>query len=184
MYIGHIYLDDSMNGSAESLISLIDALDRQGVRQHVLLRHKLLARRLAVCDSVVIGPLVRVPVMAYCLMPNVQVVHIHCDAGASAGLLLTLTRSIPYIFTCRTEFASTNQPIKHSILDRAAGLIFPDQGIAKRNAIANHRVPVNIVADSHYANAADAHVNNRIAAEHLRIYRRAVDSGRIPALML
>jgi len=184
MYIGHIYLDDSMSGSAESLIGLIDALDRQGVRQHVLVRHKLLARRLAVYDSVVVGPRVKVPVMACCVMPNVQVVHIHCDAGASAGLLLTLTRSIPYVFTCRSEFVSTKHPIKHAILDRAAGLIFPDRGIAARNAIANHRVPVNIVADSHYATATDAHVNNRIAAEHRRIYRRAIDSGRIPALML
>jgi len=184
MYIGHIYLAASMNGACESLVSLIEALDRQGVRQHVLVGSKALARRVAIYDSVVTGPIVKAPVTAYCLMPNVQVVHIHCDNGASAGLLLTLTRSIPYVLTCREEFASTRNPIKQSIINRAAGLIFPDKKVAAIYSIENCRVPIDIVADARYGNARSAHANNRIAAEHVRIYRRAVDSSRIPALLL
>ncbi len=184
MYIGHIYLAELMSGTGEALVSLIEAIDRQGVRQHVLVRNKSLARRAAISDSVVIGPIVKAPVMAYCLMPNVQVAHVHCDSSASAGLLLTLTRSIPYIFTCRTEFTSTKNPIKLSVLNRAAGLIFPDEKIAARYSIENYRVPIDIVADAHYGNAKSAQTDNRIAADHLKIYRRVADSSRIPALLL
>lgn len=184
MYIGHICLATSMNGSADTLISLVEALARQGVRQHVLVRNDRLARRLAICEHVVVGPVVKAPVMAYCLMPNVQVVHIHCDSGASAGLLLTLTRSIPYVLTCRAELASGKGPLKQSTFNRAAGLIFPDKRIASRHSNADDRAPVNIVADSHCGNGTNTQANNRIAAEHLRIYRRAADSGRIPALLL
>jgi hypothetical protein len=131
-----------------------------------------------------LGPIVKAPVMAFCLMPNVQVAHIHCVHSASAGLLLTLTRSIPYILTCRTEFAAMTNPINQSALKRAAGLIFPDKKIAARYSDAIYQVPIDIVADARYTNAKGAHANNRIAANHVRIYRRAADSSRIPALML
>jgi hypothetical protein len=184
MYIGHICLAELMSGTGEALVSLIEAIDRQGVRQHVLVRNKSLARRAAISESVVIGPIVKVPVMAYCLMPNVQVVHIHCDRSAPAGLLLTLTRSIPFVFTCRVESESTKNPIKQSVLNRAAGLIFPDKKIAASYSMENYRVPIDIVADARYGNAKSAQTNNRIAADHLKIYRRVVDSSRIPALLL
>ena len=117
-------------------------------------------------------------------MPNVDVVHAHCSSGASAGLLLTLTRSIPYVFTCREEVVTTMTPIRQSVLNRAAGLIIPDKKIASLDASANYRAPVDIVADARYGNTSEAHTNNRIAANHLKIYRRAVDSIRIPALLL
>ena len=117
-------------------------------------------------------------------MPNVEVVHAHCSSGASAGLLLTLTRSIPYVFTCRAEVATTMNPIRQSVLNRAAGLIFPNKKIASLNTNANYREPIDIVADARFGNASEDHANNRIAANHLKIYRRAVDSIRIPALLL
>ena len=184
MYIGHIYLTESMNGPCETFVSLIEALDRQAVRQHVLVRNDLLARRVAIYESVVLGPIVKTPVMAFCLMPNVQVVHIHCGSGASAGLLLTLTRSIPYVLTCREDLAATSNSLKQSIINRAAGLIVPDKRIATNHSIANARVPVDIIANARYGNATDAHANNRIAADHLKVYRRAVDTSRIPAFLL
>ena len=184
MFIGHIYLADSMNGISETLVSLIEALDRQGVRQHVLVGSKSLGRRVAIYDSVTVGPVVRAPVMAYCLLPNVEVAHTHCSSSASAGVLLALTRSIPYILTCRDEFAASTNPIKQSALSRASGLIFPDKRTALLNVNANLRVPVDIIPDARYANESEAHTNNRIAADHLKIYRRAVDSSRIPALLL
>jgi len=184
MYIGHICLAASTNGADVRLVNLIEALARQGIRQHVLVRNKSLARRVAIIDSVVIGPIVKAPVLAYCLMPNVQVVHVHCDSSASAGLLLTLTRSIPFVFTCRVESGSTKNPIKLSVLNRAAGLIFPDKKIAASYSIENYRVPIDIVADARYGNAMSEQTNNRIAADHLKIYRRVADSSRIPALLL
>lgn len=184
MYIGHIYLAESMSGISETLVSLIEALDRQGVSQHVLVGSKLLGRRVAIYDSVTVGPIVKTPVMAYCLLPNVEVAHTHCSSSASAGVLLALTRSIPYVFTCRKEFATTTNPIKQSALSRASGIIFPDKQTASLNANAKSRVPVDIIADARYANEGDAHTNNRIAADHLKIYRRAVDSIRVPALLL
>lgn len=184
MYVGHIYLAASMNETGESFANLIEALGRQGVRQHILVRHESLARRVVTFDSVVVGPIVKAPVMAYCLMPAVQVVHIHCDSSASAGLLLTLTRSIPYVFTCRTDFGRSKNPLRQSIFERSAGLIFPDRNIALRHSVANHGVPFDIVADADHGSVSAARANNRIAAMHVRIYRRAVESRRIPELLL
>ena len=145
---------------------------------------KSLARHIAVHDSVVVGPLVRVPVMACCLMPHVQVVHIHCDSDASAGLLLTLSRSVLYIFTCRTQYVAKRNPLRHAIFNRAAGLIFPDGKIATSHSIADYLVPTDVIADARRDDARDTHTNNRIAADHVRIYQRVVGSGRIPTLLL
>ncbi|NNC78119.1 MAG: hypothetical protein HKN77_09170, partial [Woeseiaceae bacterium] len=99
MLIGHINLATSMNGTGEHFIKLVEALDRQGARQHLLVANHALAKRVSLCSNVTVGPVVKTPVMAYCLMPDVPVVHAHDSSGGQAGLLLTLTRSIPYVIT-------------------------------------------------------------------------------------
>ena len=59
MYIGHINLDRSMNGNGEHFVKLVERLDRQGVKQHVLVANASLARRVAIYENVLVGPVVR-----------------------------------------------------------------------------------------------------------------------------
>ncbi len=185
MLIGHINLARSLNGTSEHFVRLIEALDRQGVRQHVLAANAALAKRLAICEQVQLGPLVRSWVMACCLMPEVDVVHVHDRSGRRAGLALRLTRSMRYVLSRReTEPLGVN-PIDRSILLRASGVI-----CASREAASPLR-GTNVVVDTledlrqdlRHENG-DEMSENRVAAEHVRIYRRATDSRRIPALLL
>jgi len=43
--IGHINLATSFNGTGEHFVSLVEALEQVGVKQHVLVRNTALARR-------------------------------------------------------------------------------------------------------------------------------------------
>jgi hypothetical protein len=59
--------------------------------------------------------------------------------------------------------------------DRAAAAVL-DQDMA---------VPVDVIPTISYKEDDDSEdIAKRIAAEHLRVYRRAVDSWRVPALLL
>ena len=151
MHIGHIYLVESFNSACEQFVKLIESLQKQGLDQFVIVRNVALAERLDAISKVTVGPVVRSPVTAYCLMPEVDVVHLHDRAGWQAGLLLTLTKSIPFVLTRQEPASVPGNALTRSILKRASGVI--DQ--------------------------------NRISvAEHLRIYRRAADSLRVPTMLL
>ena len=185
MYIGHINLAESMNGTGEHFIKLVEGLDRQGIRQHVLVRNRSLARRLAVCDNVTIGPVVRTPVMANCLMPGVSVAHAHDAQSGHAALLMNLTRSTPYVVTRRSTHAPSKNPITRSMYRRAASLICSSDEAAAELLENDLRVPIDVIPDISYATSDDTEADsNRVAAEHARIYRRVIDSGRVPALLL
>ena len=181
MYVGHINLAESMNGTGEHFIKLVEGLDRQGIRQHVLVRNRSLARRLAVCDNVTVGPVVKTPVMAYCLMPSVSVAHAHDVKSGHAALLMTLTRSTPYVVTRRR----TDAPGRNAIYRRAASLICSTDAAAAKMLETDLSVLIDVIRDISYAAIDDPETDgNRIAAEHARIYRRAIDSWRVPALLL
>ena len=96
MRIGHVCLDRSFNGLGEHIVSLVEGLSAQGAEQHVLVRNRAMASRLALCENVTVGPTTGTAVVACCLMPPVDVIHSHDDKSAQAGLLLQLTRSIPF----------------------------------------------------------------------------------------
>ena len=181
MYVGHINLERTMNGFGEHFVRLIELLHRQGIRQHVLVADKALARRVAIYEQVQVGPVVRSSVVACCLMPDVDVVHVHEPLGRRAALLLRLTRSVPYVMTWREERYIGDNPISRSIVERSAGLICP--GRPAPAAIRSVSVPVDTVADLSFQ-AGDDSPGNRIAAEHFRIYCRAADKRRIPTLLL
>ena len=117
-------------------------------------------------------------------MPDVDVVHIHDTKSYQAGLVLRLTRSIPYVLTHRAAAAPTRSPIARSVIARSAGVICPTDVAANALINAGFTVPVDVVADMTFAANADDMNENHIAAEHHRIYRRAVDTRRIPALLL
>lgn len=185
MYLGHINLAESMNGTGEHFIKLVEGLDRQGIQQHVLVRNRSLARRLAVCDNVTIGPVVRTPVMANCLMPGVSVAHAHDDKSGHAALLMNLTRSTPYVVTRRSTHAPGKNPITRSMYRRAASLICSSDEAAAELMEDDLRVPIDVIPDISYATSDDTETDgNRVAAAHARIYRRTIDSSRLPALLL
>ncbi len=184
MKIGHINLATSMNGIGEHFVRLVEALARQGIEQHVLVANTALARRIAVCENVTVGPVVRTAVMAYCLMPDVAVAHVHEPRGAQAGLLLALTRSIPYVLTRRETTPIGKNPLARSTVSRAASVVCPTDESASAVLGDNFTTPVDVVADIAHASLEADSTDNRAAAKHLRIYRRATDSRRVPALLL
>lgn len=140
MYIGHINLAKTQNGAGEQFVQLIDALQSHGTRQYVLVRNAALARRLAAIEDVTVGPSIRSAVMACCLMPPVEVVHVHGAADGQAGLLLTLTRSIPFVLT-RDDELPGRSPITQAIHRRASGVVYQsDDDAAKHLRIYRHAV--------------------------------------------
>lgn len=164
MRVGHINLCRSCNGIGEHFVSLVEAVQRRGIEQHVLLRNTTLAKRLDPVDGVTVGPVVRSPVMAYCLMPAVDLVHSHDVVAGQAGLLLTLTRSIPYLLTHRGELAGRRNPLTASIYRRAACVICADASDA---ALLRHFEPavrVSVIPDL---------VRPGSAAAHLRLYQNS-----------
>ena len=184
MQIGHINLDKSINGIGEHFVKLVERLDRLGVEQHVIVRNQALARRINVYPAVTVGPTVTTAVTAYCLMPHVAVVHAHDEASGHAGLLLTLTRSIPYVVTRRSEAPRHRNPIIRSVYGRAASLICPNDRAAAAVSGMGIGVPVDVIPNICCKDEASGDQAGRIAAEHLRVYRRAADSWRVPALLL
>jgi hypothetical protein len=185
MQIGHINLGRSMNGTGEHFVKLVEGLERLGLEQHIIVRNKSLARRLHVYERVTVGPTVTTAVTAYCLMPNVAVVHTHDEASGHAGLLLTLTRSIPYVVTRRSMLPPGRNPIVRSVYGRAASLICPTAGAADAVTDQGLGAPVDVIPNISCIGAeVDEEAVRRIVAEHLRVYRRVADSRRVPVLLL
>lgn len=161
MVIGHINLEKSCNESFEHFLGLVDALQLQVATQYVVVRSRALAKRLDLLDNVSVGPLARSSVTAACLMPHVDVVHIHNSSARQAGLILKLTRSIPFVLTDSSPESQNRNPISQSVYKRASGLI-PYSGKGSGNR-----------SDS------DADIG-----EHLRIYRQAADTLSVPTMLL
>lgn len=184
MHVGHINLATSFNGTGEHFVSLVEALQRHGAKQHVLVRNVALAKRLDIVDDVIVGPVVRSAVTAYCLMPHLEVVHIHDSSGAQSGLLLALTRSIPFVLTHRGATPGRN-PLTQAIYKRASAIICQNTADAEAMLDYEATLQIDVIADivRPPASADERHANYS-AAEHLQVYRRAADAWRMPALLL
>jgi hypothetical protein len=141
MKVGHINLAKTCNGAGEYFADLVEALQGLGIEQHVLVGNVALAKRLDLIDDVTVGPVVQSVVMAYCLTPHLDVVHVHDPSdGGQSGLLLTLTRSIPYVLTHR-DGAPGKNPLMQAVYKRAAGFIYQsDADAAKHLRIYRHAV--------------------------------------------
>jgi hypothetical protein len=183
--IGHINLAASMNGTGEHFVKLVEGLSNLGVRQHVIVRNRSLARRLEICSGVTVGQTVNAAVTAYCLMPQIALVHAHDEASGHAGLLLTLTRSIPYVATRQTEHPLGDNPIIRSVYGRAVSIICPTGQAAAAVSGQGLGVPVDVIPAICCKEVDNPErMVRKTAAAHLRVYRRAADSRRIPALLL
>jgi len=140
MHIGHINLSRSFNGAGEHFVNLIEALQTLHTQQYVLVGNVALAKRLDLVDDVTVGPVVRSAMMAYCLMPHLDLVHIHGPSEGQAGLLLTLTRSIPFVLTHHGHSPGKN-PLTQAVYKRASGIIYrSDADAAKHLRIYQHAV--------------------------------------------
>ena len=140
MKIGHVFLLAGDEAQADAFVSLVESLDRLAVDQHVLVSDGAIARQLDSRPYVTVGPIVRSPVMAYCLMPSVDLVHAHDPKGGQTGLLLTLTRSIPFVLSAAAGHGG--QPLQRSISGRAQRLIDSDELGAER-LVATYRETIN-----------------------------------------
>ena len=165
--LGHINLARSFNGTGEHFVGLVEALQKAGVKQHVLVRNEALAKRISAVADVVVGPVVRSALTAYCLMPRRDLVHIHDGAAGQAGLLLSLTRSIPYVLSHSTD-TLTQHPLTLAVYRRARCIVCSDDS---ETSIVRHFDPslhIEIVAPTVYGRSAE---------EWLRVYQ---NSQRIP----
>ena len=151
MYVGHINLAVSFNGAGEHFVNLIESLQLHSIQQYVLVRNVALAKRLDLVANVTVGPVVRSAITAYGLMPTVDVVHIHDLKSPAAGLLLTLTKGVPYVMTRHSPDEEAGSPLNQAARNRAAGFLEKGQ---------------------------------TDALEHLQLYRRAVDTLRVPTMLL
>lgn len=189
MRIGHIDLSTHISGAEEQLVILVEALTAHGVEQHVLVRNPFLAKRLSVCSGVSVGPIVRSPITAYLLMPQVDVVHLHDKKAINAGVLLNLTRSVPYVLTHRQFSMPGRNPLQRSQYQRSDGVVCPSTEIAQAMLDYVAETPVDTISDARNVDDVIDAENGRIsaermAAEYLRIYRRTLDSRSMPAMLI
>jgi len=128
--IGQIFLAAANDAQSPAFAELVEGLDHLAVEQHVLVSQGEIATRLASRPYVTVGPLVSSPVMACCLLPNVDLVHVHDGRSGQAGLLLTLTRSMPFVMSAGPS--SGRQPLQRSIRGRAQRIIEPAEQFPDR----------------------------------------------------
>lgn len=168
MLIGHLSLAPAFDGAEARFVLLVEALRDAGVEQHVLVRNAALASRLATIEGVTVGSVVHSPVMAYCLLPRVDLAHAHDRTAGHAGLLLSLTRSIPYVLTHRGSIAMSASPLLQSTYRRAARVLCQDDA---ELAVLRHWIPgltADVVPDLE---------RHETAARHLGVYQ---NSQRMP----
>ena len=124
--VGQIYLEKATGDGARQFQAIVEGLDRLAIEQHVLVASPELAGSLSALPYVTVGPVVGTPVMAYCLIPDVDVAHVHDGKSGQTGLLLTLTRAVPYVITSTDAAKNTKskkRTIFGSIWDRAQATI-------------------------------------------------------------
>jgi glycosyl transferase family 4 len=174
--VSHVYLEPFCNGSGAHVVCLIEALARLGITQHVLVSSRSMAGRLSDCRNVTVGPLVSSPITSYCLIPKVDILHVHDESGGRAGLLLTLTRATPFVMTRRGEVPPCPNPLSHSIYRRAASLICNSAPAARALRDFVPATPVNVIPDIVPATGIDREaLSDQSAAEHLRVYQHAIE---------
>ena len=125
MKVGQIYLEKTCGDNARTFQAIVEGLDRLAIEQHVLVASADLARSLSALPYVTVGPVVGTPVMAYCLTPEIDIAHVHDSKSGQTGLLLRLTRAVPYVITT-TEAARSKPSMWGSIWERASATIKSD----------------------------------------------------------
>lgn len=148
MKIGQVFLDTAGHSVERRYLKIIENLDKLAIEQYAVVSSPRIARTLQAFPFVSVSPIVKSAIMAYCLMPDVNVVHVHGRKGGQAGLLLALTRSIPFVIDQIDNWQETNNPITRSIVHRAFALIEPSisnsedlVNLYRRAAVSLCRIP-------------------------------------------
>ncbi len=126
MRVGHVSLSRPGEGDASAFIALVEALHCERIDQHLVVRDRSIAHQLMSLEGISIGPIVHTAVTASCLVPAVDVAHVHDASAGQAGLILTLTRSIPYVLTHRGRLPNGCNPLTHAVYRRAACVVCAD----------------------------------------------------------
>lgn len=186
MRIGQVLLATEAEDGADHLTLLVRALSDHGVDQHVLVSNERLARELSSTDRVTVGPLTRTPIMACCLMPDVDVAHMHDLKSAQTGLLLTLTRSVPYVITLRSPAVTTLSPISRAVHQRARCIVCQSDDVADMLRRRHPDLYIECIPPIRMQGTTDARAMSpeRAAAAYKKVYRRTLDGRRRPAMML
>jgi glycosyltransferase involved in cell wall biosynthesis len=146
--IGHISLSKAYRGSEHQLLMLAKSLSNDDIEQYAMVRNPVLARRLAKHSNVSVGPLVNSPVTAFALMPIVDLAHAHDGKALQAGLLLNLTRSIPYVVTHRSMNPPPTHALARSMYRRAEGIICVSEAVSERMLEYCPDTPVESIYDA------------------------------------
>ncbi len=178
MRIGHIYLQGRDNGVSEYFVRLIEGLAAHGVQQHVVADRHEISARVKIAPGVSVGPCTSSAIVAMALMPQVSLVHAHDDDAGRAGLLLKLTRSMRFVITRRSTEPLTGSPVLRAMYERAEFCIARSDEAARSLSDAGIKTRTEVLKD------LDAETAELGAAEHIRVYRRALDRSTVPMMLL
>ena len=175
MRIGHLLLDeDTENGHRAAW--LVRRLSHLGIEQHVLTCDESMLRTLASTKRVRLGPLVRTPIMACCLMPDVDLAHMHDVKSGQAGLLLTLTRSIPYVISQWPRLPAATNAISRSIYTRSRGILCRSEADRMRMRSLCPHALIELIPESAAAGEG-GETDDGLARQYLCVYERMIDPG-------
>ena len=148
MKIGHICLSKGYGGSGNQLLMLAKALSNHDIEQHAVVRNPILAQRLSEHADISVGPLVKSPITAYGIMPSVDLAHLHDSKSLQSGLLLTLTRSIPYVLTQRSLARPRTHALVRSMYRRAKGIACVSEAVTKTMRQYCPETPIDSIYDA------------------------------------
>lgn len=172
MYIGHIRLSETFDESAHRLLQLVLALEERQVRQHAVIACPQLAARLEQAN-VSVQRCGTAPMDAYCAFTACDLAHAHDSSAAKTALLLKLTKAQPYVLTYLEPSRRIRDPILRSAYRRAETVLVRSRANTASVEKLCKDVPLHV--------ACDERPN---PSEHLRVYRRIIDRGSVPDMML
>ena len=187
MFIGHVCLSKDFGLTAKQLLLLVDAIGHQGIQQSVVVRCPSLAHRLANCTNVTVAGLADSPVIAYSMVPPVDLAHMHDPDGVHAGLLLALTRSTPYIITCRSSAALEESVIVRAAYRRAACIVCTTPTTADVLQAFCPGSSIDIIRDAGDPQRQNRDANEgarQMAAAYRALYCRSLKDRTLPAMLI
>lgn len=185
MIIGHIGLSEKFDGDAHRLLRLVLALARRDIEQRVVVACATLAARLEANADIEVSRCVASPMDAYCAFSRCDLAHAHDPRAAKTALLLKLTTAQSYVLSHPADADPTRDRIVRSAYRRAAGIVCASASDARAVRelcdVPTHVVTRGADADPNDDGASWPHA---LATDHLRVYRRALDRGSVPDMLL
>ncbi len=175
--VAHVHLASQHDLSSQQLAILARGLSGLNVDQHAVVRCQQVAEQLSRVPYVTIGPLVSSPIVANCLLPCADICHAHDARSAQTGLLLTLTRSIPFILSYRSQTTVSDAPITKAINRRSRAIVCASIIDQQRLLQDFPESTISVIANTtgKGENGYQELEANRLAAQYLDVYCRALE---------